>query len=93
VKQRSANDVSEMTQHKRDQRNKAIALKCIRAYAANDSELILSHNADNVINIYPGQPPIHGFDSCRIVLRQAFNIIKEYKPQHQLALADSTLCP
>ncbi len=79
----------EAAQYKKDQRNKAIALECIRAYAASDSNLILSHNADNVVNIYEGQPPIHGIDSCRIVLRQAFNTMKEYKPSNQYALADS----
>ncbi len=90
VKQTATNDDSpEMRQFRKDQRNKAIALQCIRAYQANDSSFILAHNADNVVNIYAGQPPIHGIDSCRIVLRQAFNTIKEYKPSHELALADS----
>ncbi len=83
------NDSPEITQYQKDQRNKAIALECIHAYAARDSELILSHNANDVVNIYEGQPPIHGIDSCRIVLRQAFNTIKEYKPSNAHALADS----
>lgn len=88
-KQVVANNQSpELTQHQKDQRNKAIALACIRAYAAKDSEFILSHNADSVINIYSGQPPIHGIDSCRIVLRDAFNTFN-YKPSNEHALADS----
>ncbi|MEP7232076.1 MAG: nuclear transport factor 2 family protein [Ginsengibacter sp.] len=89
-KQAATNDDSlEMAQHKKDERNKSIALKCIRAYAAHDSEFILANNANDVVNIYGDQPPIHGIDSCRIVLRQAFNTIKEYKPGYQHALADS----
>ncbi len=85
----AGNNSPEITQYKKDQRNKAIALQCIQAYAAKDSELILSHNANDVVNIYEGQPPIHGIDSCRIVLRQAFNTIKQYKPGYEHALADS----
>jgi hypothetical protein len=82
-------DSFEITQYHKDQRNKAIVLKCIQAYAANDSNYILSQNANNVVNIYAGLPPIHGIDSCRIVLREAFNTFKEYKPSNQLALADN----
>lgn len=85
----ASNDSPEMAQYKKDQRNKAIAIQCIRAYAASDSEFILAQNANDVINTYEGQPPIHGIDSCRIVLRQAFNTMKEYKPSNQYALADS----
>jgi hypothetical protein len=90
VKQTAANDASpEMLQYQKDQRNKAIVLKCIRAYAAHDSNYILSQNAKDVVNIYEGRPPIHGIDSCRIVLREAFNLIKDYKPSNQVVLADS----
>jgi ketosteroid isomerase-like protein len=90
IKQTATNaDSPELAQYKKDQRNKAIALQCIRAYQARDSVFILAHNADNVVNIYAGQPPIYGIDSCRIILRQAFNMTKEYKPSNELALADS----
>ncbi|HVY73929.1 MAG TPA: nuclear transport factor 2 family protein [Puia sp.] len=78
----------EMTQRQKDERNKAIILKCISAYAAKDSAYILDQSIDDVVNIYGGQPPIHGNDSARIVLRQAFNLIKDYKPGNQIALAD-----
>ena len=81
-------DSPEMIQHKKDVRNKAIALQCIRAYEANDSDYILAHNADTVINIYSGKQPIHGIDSCRIVLREAFNSFK-YTPTKEHALADN----
>lgn len=88
--QKSADNKSpEMTQYQKDQRNKSIALQCIRAYAAHDSEYILSNNANDVVNIYGSQPPIHGIDSCRIVLREAFTTITEYKPSYEHALADS----
>jgi ketosteroid isomerase-like protein len=90
VKQRATNEDSpQMVQYKKDQRNKAIALQCIRAYGAKDIEFILSHNAENVVNIYEGQAPIHGIDSCRIILQEAFSTMKEYKPSHQRAVADS----
>lgn len=89
VKQQPAKTNStELTQHQKDERNKAIVLKCIAAYAANDSEYILAQNAQNVVNIYSGQPPIHGIDSCRIVLRDAFHSFT-YKPSNQTALADN----
>ncbi len=78
-----------MTQYKKDQRNKAIALQCIRAYAANDSNFILAHNANNVVNTYKGRPPIQGIDSLRIVFQEAFNTFKEYKPSNEFAVADS----
>lgn len=64
-------------------------LKCISAYAVSDSNYILAQNANDVVNIYSGTPPIHGIDSCRIVLRNVFNLIKEYKPGNQVALADN----
>ena len=90
IKQTATNaDSLEITQYNKDQRNKAIALKCIDAYAANDIAYILSQNANDVVNIYAGQPPIRGIDSCRLALREAFKIIKEYKPSNQLAVADS----
>lgn len=85
----ASNDSPEMVQYKKDQRNKAIALQCIRAYAAHDSEFIIAHNATDVVNIYNDKPPTHGLDSIRIDLREAFDIIKEYKPSNELALADS----
>ncbi len=89
-KQKSAKlDAPEMTQYQKDERNKAIVLKCIRAYAENDSAYILAQNTNDVVNVYSGQPPINGIDSARIVLRQAFNLIKEYKPSHQVAVADN----
>ena len=79
----------EIVQYNKDQRNKTTALKCIQAYEANDSIYILSQNANDVVNVYAGLPPIHGIDSCRVVLRGAFNAIKEYKPSNLLALADN----
>ncbi len=89
-KDASAGDTSpETAQYEKNQRNKAIALECIRAYAARDSALILSHNAKNVVNIYAGRPPIHGIDSCKIILRESFNTIKEYRPSNELALAEN----
>ena len=89
-KQKSANaDSPKMTQHQKDERNKATVLKCIRAYAANDSNYLLAQSVNDVVNIYSGQPPVHGNDSARIVLRQAFNLIKDYKPSNQVALADN----
>lgn len=88
-KQTIANaDSPEMIQHKKDERNKAIALQCIRAYEAHDSEYIISQNANDVVNIYSGQPPIHGIDSCRIALREAFNSFT-YNPSVVRAVADS----
>jgi ketosteroid isomerase-like protein len=88
-KQTATKDVSPvLTQHNKDERNKAIVLECIRAFAANDAELILSHNANNVVNIGAGQP-IHGSDSTRILLQEEFKIIKDYKPSNQVAVADN----
>jgi hypothetical protein len=81
-------DTPEMLQHKKDERNKAVALQCIRAYQAHDSDFILAQNADTVVNIYSGKQPIHGIDSCRIVLRDAFNSFS-YVPSKEHALADS----
>jgi hypothetical protein len=82
-------DAPAMIQYKKDQRNKAVVLKCISAYAVSDSNYILAQNANDVVNIYSGEPPIHGIDSCRIVLRKAFDLIKEYQPGNQVALADN----
>ena len=81
-------DSPEIIQHKKDEKNKAVALQCIRAYQANDSNFILAHNADTVVNIYSGKQPMHGIDSCRIVLREAFNSFK-YTPSKEVALADN----
>jgi hypothetical protein len=90
LKQKSvADSTPKMTQYQKDQRNKDITLKCISAYAAKDSDYILAQNADNVVNIYEGRPPIHGIDSARIILREAFKMIKDYKPSNQVVLADS----
>ncbi|HEX5151453.1 MAG TPA: nuclear transport factor 2 family protein [Parafilimonas sp.] len=89
AKQTTANnDSPEIAQHQKDERNKAIALGCIRAFQAQDSEFIISHNADNVVNIVSGRP-VYGIDSCRILCRELFNTIKEYKPYKEVALADS----
>ena len=82
-------DSTEMTQHKKDERNKAIVLKMISAYATHDSEYLLAQSVNDVVNIYSGQPPVHGNDSARIVLRNAFNLIKGYKPSNQIALAEN----
>jgi hypothetical protein len=82
------NDSPGMTQYQKNERNKAIALGCIRAFQANDDEFIVSHNADNVVNIVAGRP-IQGIDSCRILLQQYHSMMKEYKPYNEVASADS----
>ncbi len=89
-KQKSSNaNSSEMKQHQKDERNKATVLKSISAYAAKDSEFLLAQSVNDVVNIYSGRPPVHGNDSARIVLRQAFNSMESYKPSNQIALADN----
>lgn len=85
----SDTDLQVLTQHQKDERNKATVMKCFQAYAAQDSEFLLKQSVNDVINIYSGQPPTHGNDSERIVLRNAFNLIKDYKPSNQIAVAEN----
>ena len=89
TKQTITNDDShEMTQTQKNERNKTIALGCIHAFQVKDDEFIVSHNADNVVNIVSGRP-VYGLDSCRILLQGYHSMIKEYKPGNTIASADS----
>ena len=78
----------EMTQDQKDERNKAIVLKCISAYAAKDSNYLLAQSVNDVINIHEGRP-VRGNDSARIILRQAFSMPTDYKPANQIAMAEN----
>lgn len=85
----SDTDLQVLTQQQKDERNKATVMKMISAYAVKDSNYLLAQSVNDVVNIYSGKPPIHGNDSVRIVLRNAFNSMESYKPGNQIALADN----
>lgn len=72
-----------------DERNKRIAIGCIRAFERGDLDFMISHNAKDVVNYPEGRAPILGIDSVIIALRQERNSTNDWKSSNELALADN----
>ena len=71
------------------QRNKRIALHCIKAWNENNMEEILKHLAVNTVDYGDGStPPARGIDSARMFMELWRSSVNEYRSDNEIAVAE-----
>lgn len=82
--------VKENTQENREERNKQVALQCIRAWSSGNVDEIVSHLAANTVDYGDGStPPARGIDTVKMFINMWRFAVNEYKSSNEISVADS----
>lgn len=82
-------DASLITQEKKEERNKEIALTCIRAWSNGNIDEIVRHLAQNTADLGDeSTPPARGIDSVKYFMQLWNSSVDNYKSDNELAVAD-----
>ncbi len=74
----------------KEEKNKQVALECIRAWSSGNMDLILSHTAANAVDYGDGStPPARGIDTMKMFMNQWRFAVNEYKSSNEIAVSDS----
>jgi SnoaL-like polyketide cyclase len=74
----------------KEEKNKQVALECVRAWSSGNMDLILSHTAKDAVDYGDGStPPARGIDTMKMFMNQWRFAVNEYKSSNQLAVSDS----
>ncbi|MEJ7588196.1 MAG: ester cyclase [Ferruginibacter sp.] len=84
------NSKKKVEQENREEKNKQVALQCIRAWSNGDIDEIVKHLAQNTADYGDeSTPPATGIDSVKFFAETWNSSVKDYKADHELAVADS----
>ena len=84
------NNYEQANRENKEEKNKRIALQCIRDWGSGNMDDILSHTAANAIDYGDGStPPARGIDTMKMFMNQWRFAVNEYKSSNELAVADS----
>jgi len=79
-----------VAQENKEERNKQVALECIRAWSSGNMNLILSHTATNAVDYGDGStPPARGIDTMKMFMNDWRFAVNEYRASNEIAVADS----
>ncbi len=77
-------------QENKEEKNKKVALECIRAWSSGNMDLILSQTAKDAVDYGDGTtPPARGIDSMKMFMNMWRFAVNEYKSSNELAVSDS----
>ena len=73
----------------KEEKNKQVALKCIRAWSSGNIDEIVSHLAVNTVDYGDGStPPARGIDTVKMFANMWRFAVNEYKSSNELAVSD-----
>jgi predicted ester cyclase len=88
-KEESRSTLNENTIKSNEEKNKAIALTCIRAWSNGNIDEIVKHLAQNTADLGDGStPPARGIDSVKYFMQMWNSSVKDYKSDNELAVSD-----
>jgi predicted ester cyclase len=78
-----------MSKRSREERNKKIAIKCIKAWNDNKINEIVKHLAPNTVDYGDGTtPPARGIDTARMFMDLWRSSVNQYKSENEIVVAD-----
>ena len=85
-----ANFISkESTQEGKEERNKKIALLCIKSWSNGDVDEIVKHLSSNTVEFGDeSSPPVSGIDSAKKFMQLWNSSVKDYKSNNELAVSE-----
>lgn len=80
---------TEDSKESKEKRNKQIALQCISAWSSGNIDEIVKHLDPNTADLGDeSTPPARGIDSVKYFMQTWNSSVKDYKADHELAVAD-----
>lgn len=77
-------------QDKIEERNKKIALLCIKSWSNGNIDEIVKHLAPNTVEFGDeSSPPVRGIDSAKQFMQLWNSSVKDYKSDNEIAVSDS----
>lgn len=80
----------ENTQEEKEEKNKQIALLCIKSWSNGNIDEIVKHLALNTVDLGDeSTPPARGIDSVKFFMQMWNSSVKDYKSDNELAVSDN----
>ena len=80
---------SATAENTKEERNKQVALQCIKAWSNGNIDEIVQHLAPNTADLGDeSTPPARGIDSVKYFMQTWNSSVKDYKADHELAVAE-----
>ncbi len=80
----------ENAQEDKEEKNRQVALKCLRAWSSGNIDEIVSHLAANTVDYGDGStPPARGIDTVKMFANMWRFAVNEYKSSNEIAVSDS----